>query len=183
MRNLTYALSGLMLFAIVQQGFSQANKAHYEKMPSGIKVSFKNSETSIDQDIYLDVVTDKIVRVTAVPAGAVLPGQTSLVIVDSLRRQVKSLAVSSTDSTVNVQTANMQAVVSLMNGNVEFFDLKGQSILKEAKRNSSSFLANSYQGDAFYHINQDFIVNAEEGIYGLGQHQNAVMNYNRGKQV
>ncbi|MDR3006906.1 MAG: DUF5110 domain-containing protein [Sphingobacterium sp.] len=183
MRNLTYALSGLLLFTMAQQGFSQTNKAHYEKTSTGIKVSFKNSETSIDQDVYLDVVTDKIVRVTAVPTGAALPSQTSLVIVDSLRRQVKSLAVSSTDSTVNLKTANMQAVVSLESGKVAFYDLKGQSILKEAKRNSSSFLANSYQGDAFYHLNQDFIVNAEEGIYGLGQHQNAVMNYNRGKQV
>jgi alpha-D-xyloside xylohydrolase len=70
----------------VQQGFSQANKAHYEKMPSGIKVSFKNSETSIDQDIYLDVVTDKIVRVTAVPLVQSYR-TTSLVIVDSVRRQ------------------------------------------------------------------------------------------------
>ena len=183
MRNLTYALSGLMLFAIVQQGFSQANKAHYEETPSGIKVSFKNSETSIDQDVYLDVVTDQIVRVTAVPTGAALPSQTSLVIVDSLHRHVKSLAVTTTDSTVNLKTASLQAIISLTSGRVAFFDLNGQSIFKEAKRNSSSFLANSYQGDAFYHINQDFIVDAVEGIYGIGQHQNAMMNYNWGKPV
>lgn len=183
MRNLTYALSSLMLFAMVQQGFGQTNKAHYEKTPTGVKVSFKNSDTSIDQDVYLDVVTDKIVRVTAVPAGAAFPKQTSLVVVDSLHRQLKSLAVKSTDSTVNVQTAAMQAIVSLKTGKVDFFDSNGQVIVKEAKRNSSSFTANSYNGDAFYHINQDFIVNPDEGIYGLGQHQNAVMNYNRGKQV
>jgi len=183
MRNITYALSGLMLFAIVHQGFAQTHKAQLEKTATGIRVSFKNSETSIDQDVYLDAITDKIVRVTVVPSGAVLTKQQSLVIVDSLHRQLKSLTIRSNDSTATVQTADLYALISLQTGKVEFYDLKDRPILKEAKRNSNSFTANSYNGDAFYHINQDFIVSPEEGIYGLGQHQNAVMNYNRGKQV
>ncbi len=183
MRKLTYALSGLMLFVIAQQGSAQVNRSSYEKTATGIKVSFKNSATSIDQDVYVDVITDKIVRVTAVPGGTAYPAQSSLTIVDSLRRQVRSLAVRPTDSTVNVLTSSLQAVVSRLNGNVEFLDLNGRPIFKEAKRNSCSFTADSYNGDSFYRINQDFIVHPDEGIYGLGQHQNAVMNYNRGKQV
>src|SRR5690606_30777198 len=148
MRKLTYALSGLMLFVIAQQGSAQVNRSSYEKTATGIKVSFKNSATSIDQDVYVDVITDKIVRVTAVPGGAAYPAQSSLTIVDSLRRQVRSLAVRPTDSTVNVLTSSLQAVVSRLNGNVEFLDLNGRPIFKEAKRNSGSFTADSYNGDS-----------------------------------
>lgn len=183
MRNITYALSGLMFFTMMHQASAQAQKAQFEKTTTGMKVSFKNSATSIDQDVYLDAITDKIIRVTAVPAGSGFPKQQHLVIVDSLHRQLKSFAARSTDSTATIQTADLQAIVSLSSGKVEFYDLNGRPILKEAKRNSGSFTAASYNGDAFYQINQDFMVQPEEGIYGLGQHQNAVMNYNRGKQV
>lgn len=183
MRNFRYALIGLILLTYTLSSFGQVIKANFEKTSNGVKVKFRNSETSIDQDVYLDVITDKIIRVTAVPAGADFPGHSSLVVVDSLRRQVNSLEITTTDSTVQVQTTDLQATVSLWSGKVEFFDLQGVPIFKEVKRNSSSFIADSYNGDAFYRIKQDFIVHAEEGIYGLGQHQNAIMNYNRGKQI
>lgn len=183
MCNLKYALSGLMLFTMIHQGIGQINKSSYVKTQTGVKVSFKNSETSIDQDVYLDAVTDKIIRVTAMPHGRLLPTEPSLVIVDSLHRHLKSLSIQRTDSTVNLKTANLLAKVSLLSGKVEFFDLAGKPIFKELKRNTNSFISDSYNGDAFYRLTQDFIVDPLEGLYGLGQHQSAVMNYNRGKQV
>ena len=183
MQNLKFALSGIILFALVHHVNAQSNKSNFTKTQSGVKVSFKGSETALDQDVYLDVITDKIIRVTALPYGHPFPAQSSLVIVDSLHRQLKKFEVQSTDSTINLTTADLIAKVSLVSGKVGFFDLSGKRVLTESKRNSDAFIADSYGGDAFYKLTQDFVVDPDEGIYGLGQHQNAIMNYNRGKQV
>lgn len=183
MQNLKFALSGIMLFALVHHGNAQVNKSNFIKTQSGVKVSFKGSESAIDQDVYLDVITDKIIRVTALPYGNPFPSQASLVVVDSLQRQLKSFHVQPTDSTINLTTSDLIAKVSLVSGKVEFFDSSGKRILSESKRNADAFIPDSYAGDAFYRLNQDFIVDTAEGIFGLGQHQNAIMNYNRGKQV
>lgn len=183
MYNLKFALSSLLFFAVLQQGTGQVSKSKFEKTKTGVKVSFRNSETSIDQNIYVDAITDKVIRITAVPKDNPFPTRESLTIVDSLRRDLKMANISSTDSTVNLKTADLIAQISLLNGKVDFFDLSGKRIVGEGKRNSNAFVADSYNGDSFFKLNQQFLVDPTEGIYGLGQHQNAVMNYNRGKQV
>ena len=122
MQNLKFALSGIMLFALVHNGNAQVNKSNFIKTQSGVKVSFKGSESAIDQDVYLDVITDKIIRVTALPYGDPFPSQASLVVVDSLQRQLKSFHVQPTDSTINLTTSDLIAKVSLVSGKVEFFE-------------------------------------------------------------
>src|SRR5690606_3134121 len=50
------------------------------------------------------------------------------------------------------------------------------------KRNAMTFEQGAYDGDTFYRVRQRFAVSESEGLYGLGQHQNGVMNY-QGRQV
>ena len=50
------------------------------------------------------------------------------------------------------------------------------------ERGPASLLPVTFKGDTAFSITQKFLLNATEGIYGLGQHQDGYMNY-RGRTV
>lgn len=157
--------------------------ATYQPTDHGVKISFSKLSTSVDQDIYLDVVRDDIVRVTVVPADMPFPIRENLVVVDSLRRAVKMFAVDARQDTLYIRTDRLVVATSLHTGTILFKDRDGKVLLGERKRDAQSFRQDAYGGDAFYALQQGFEVTEQEGLYGLGQHQNAVMNYNHGRQV
>lgn len=157
--------------------------ATYQRTDSGVKISFTGLATSVDQDIYLDAVRDDIVRVTALPPDAAFPTMESLVIVDSLRRSLNALSINVLQDTLYLRTQDLVLATSLRTGSILFKDKNERIILGERKRVDGSFRPDAYNGDSFYALNQGFNVDQNEGLYGLGQHQNAVMNYNDGKQV
>ena len=72
------------------------------------------------------------------------------------------------DASVVVQTAKLRVTVSRMTGRVRFTDLKGMPILSEASR---SLAAAEVQGEATLHVRQQWLPNADESLYGLGQQQ------------
>lgn len=175
-------LCGLLFLSVPGNGQSTA-VATYQKTDHGVKISFAGLATSIDQDIYLDAIRDDIVRVTVVPANSPFPTSENLVVVDSLHRRVNMLSVDASQDTLYVRTERLVVATSLHTGKVLFKDKKGEVILGERKRGDRSFLSGSYGGDSFYALEQGFDVDENEGLYGLGQHQNAVMNYNQGRRV
>ncbi len=83
---------------------------------------------------------------------------------------------------VTLQTPQLRATLSLSSGEVTFVDKSGKTLLKELKRDACAFVPATYSGDAFYQLQQAFLSDPNEAYYGLGQHQNGVMNY-KGRQV
>src|SRR5690606_1586789 len=71
--------------------------------------------------------------------------------------------------------------VSLKNGGVSFFDVNGKKILKELS-NGRNFNRNMYDGEPAYAVKQYFVSQPNEAYYGLGQHQQGMVNY-KGRQV
>lgn len=151
-----------------------------KKLTNGVTVTLNNQATAAAQSITLHVVSDKIIRVTSAPAGAAAPYK-SLMVPELPTTNVAWEMVQG-NGKVTVKTASLQAHLDLLNGQVSFTDGAGKPIVSELKRDASSFIADSYSGDTFYKIKQGFEVGDTEGFYGLGQHQNGVMNY-RGHQV
>lgn len=149
---------------------------------TGVSVTFSGSATAIDQEVTLDVITDRIIHVVAKPLGAHTAPSESLVIVDSLRRTAGQWTLEEADNYLRLKTAALTARVSLLSGAVDFLDGRGQPLLAEERRDATTFESGAYDGDAFYRIRQHFSVSQTEGLYGLGQHQNGVMNY-QGRQV
>lgn len=159
-----------------------AQKAHYQKTENGISLTFKNVHGAIDQQLAIEFIRDSIVHVKSVPLFNTVEPSAQLSITDSLRAKVNKLAVEEDEKTIYVKSNAIKLAVSLYTGQIAFLNLSGDTILAEMARNTQTFIPSIANGDAFYKIKQDFKISEQEGLYGLGQHQNGIMNY-QGKQV
>lgn len=179
-------IAGLLLFFVGAHGTpAKALDRHgpiVARSENGMSLTYRGVPTSIDQEVVLDVITDRIIHVIAHPLGSIAKPSVSLVVVDSLRRTAVPWQVEDTDQYIRLKTAELTAQVSKASGAVTFLDRQGRLILAEGQRDAASFTPAAHDGDVFYRIRQHFAVSESEGFYGLGQHQNGVMNY-RGRQV
>ncbi|GAC1381293.1 MAG: glycoside hydrolase family 31 protein [Hymenobacter sp.] len=128
----------------------------------------------------LQVVSNNIIHVQASPLDSV-SSQKSLMVVPQTGapvkwqyREKKGRGILSTDE--------LTAMVSLTTGEIRFMNAKGQLILQERKKGGKFFTPTVAGGQRLYQIQQVFESPIDEGLYGLGQHQNGTMNY-RGQQV
>lgn len=109
---------------------------------------------------------DGIFRVQAVPAGEKIPADHSLIIVANDNKA--DCKVMKADDNVTLATASASAVIDKKSGNVTFLDANGQQLAAESSR---SFAPIEVEGKKGYTVRQIFEPVADEGFYGLGQHQ------------
>jgi alpha-D-xyloside xylohydrolase len=76
-------------------------------------------------------------------------------------------------NSVVVQTAKLRVVIGRSTGRVRFTDLKGVPILAEDSR---TVTAAQVQGERTFHVRQQWLPNADESLYGLGQQQLGLMD-------
>jgi alpha-D-xyloside xylohydrolase len=79
---------------------------------------------------------------------------------------------------VVVRTDTLSVTVSRKDGTVQFFDRAGSGVLRENGRALKQVHA---CGETSYSIEQRFLWSKGEALFGLGQHQQGIMNY-RGHQ-
>ena len=142
----------------------------FRKTDTGIIV---NPERGPEKAVRLQVYGDSIIRVTASPTSNI-DGPPSYMV--KAAPQARAFAVSEGDGMVTLATQKVRATVSLSDGNVSFTDASGQVDLAES--GPASFAAVTIEGKSFLATRQQFNRNTDEGLYGLGQHQNGQMNYN-----
>ena len=176
-------LLGVMFFFSISLSAQTSNFPRYEKTDRGAKIIYRSVSTAIDQDIYLDFVNEKIVRVRVLPPGESLPVEKSFILLDSIGEKQVDFSLSEKSDTLYLRTTELVTKLKLSSGTVHFFDARGKPLVHETKRGEQSFQADAYNGDTFYAVEQGFQVDKTEGIFGLGQHQNGVMNYNNGRRV
>ncbi len=124
--------------------------------------------------VRLQVMSDRIVRVTAVPTE-------SLQLPDSLAVTASPAAgaafsVEATNGKLVLKTAAVTAQVSLDSGVVAFLGADGKPVL--AERDRGTFEPVKADDKTLYRVHQLFNPGTDEAFYGLGQHQNAQMNLN-----
>jgi len=88
----------------------------------------------------------------------------------------RSYTVSEQAGHVLLKTARDTADVDLATGQVRFLDAAGQVVLGES--GAPAFAATTVDGTPFVTASQQFNRASDEGLYGLGQHQNSQMDYN-----
>jgi alpha-D-xyloside xylohydrolase len=121
--------------------------------------------------------SDKVVRIIKwLPCGT--PEKLSLIV---LPKEIPALPVQFQDGKNYILLTGNQIKLKIAkrSGAIQYLTSSGETILVE---NSCTFEPVSYAGDSAFQIQQNFKLTAEEGIYGLGQHQDGYMNY-RGKTV
>jgi len=161
---------------------AHAQKPTYQKVDNGVFITYKNISGTIDQKIAISFIKDSIVHVKATPLNPTVKESSVLALTDTFVTKVNQLAVEEKANELLIKSKHLQVTVSLLNGQIHFLNLKGDTILSEENRDSHSFIPAVANGDSFYEVKQVFRINPSEGLYGLGQHQNGIMNY-QDKQV
>jgi len=122
--------------------------------------------------VRLEVVTDKIVRVSAVPAGERFSTKESLCVVPQDGNP--GYSVEKNAGAYTLRTGSLVVTVSRSDGRVTFADTLGNVLTSEDSR---SFAPIEVEGDKGWTVQQTFFSPEDEAFYGLGQHQADEWNY------
>ena len=143
----------------------------WQKTDHGVVVTPTNGAA---KKVRLEVMTDSIIRVTATPTDSLdLPKS---LIVDAAPASDVKFDVAAAGDTLTLKTAKVSAEVSLSTGTVKFRDENGKIVLDGY--NGGEFTPVKVDGQDFYAVRQEFNRGSDEGFYGLGQHQNGIVDYN-----
>jgi len=165
----------LMLAAMIAlAGSCVAAERPWEKQPDGVVVHAKGAH------LRLRVSSDRIVRVVSWPAGAAEPSRPSLSIV--ARWTPVKFEVAADAEAVVVSTGRVRARVALATGQVSFQDASGRDLLRERGDGGKLFKQVTAHGETTYQVSQAFDTGADEGLYGLGQHQDRLLDL-RGRDI
>jgi alpha-D-xyloside xylohydrolase len=146
-----------------------AAQGSWRQTASGIEVRPAHGREKL---VRLQLYGDDVVRVTAAPTAELdLPPSYMVTAKPS-----GAFTVESADGTVTLATEKLRAIVDLSNGNVRFLDDSGALDLAESA--PAGFAPTQVEGQPFLAIHQQWNRGTDEGLFGLGQHQNGQMNFN-----
>jgi alpha-D-xyloside xylohydrolase len=157
-----------------------AGGGEFERTEDGVIVYPDRSLSGNTHSVNLQVITDNIIRVTCDP-GTDPSKRGSLVTVYSKDPSAKWQINNEADRVV-LTTPRITATVILATGAVSFRDASGREILAEKDNGGRSFEPAVFDGEPSFHIRQTFETRTGEAIYGLGQHQDGLLNC-KGRQV
>lgn len=147
----------------------------YEKQADGVLFEMAKQQTTEAQWMKIQVCSADIIRVLASPEKA-FSTRPSLM-VDKSEWEPVPWSVKEQDGRVEISTTKIIVRVDPRTGAVAFFDAKGGLLLQEKMAGGKIITAAEVMGEKTFHIQQIFDSPEDEAFYGLGAHQNAVMNY------
>src|SRR5688572_9156385 len=147
----------------------------FKKLPDGILLRLKPGINEAPRLVKLQVITDRILRITASPLDS-FSTEKSLMIADKVRPAVK-WTFSESATQLHLSTNQLKASVDKATGEINFTDRNGKPILREGAAGAKSFRKHVLDGSQSFEISQSFYSPDDEAFYGLGQHQNGIMNY------
>lgn len=171
MKTLKIALQ-LTLISFVLLAFAACNTS-YKKLSDGIQLKVTDKTGNI-QSVRLQVMNEKIIRVSAVP-GKTFPDDKSLMLVDTAQKKT-SFDITESGDTIILKTAEISANVLKSTGEVIFKDKEGKIILAEKHGSGKTFETDTIENKTFYSICQQFENIEDEGLYGLGANQTDFLN-------
>ncbi|MET3876377.1 TIM-barrel domain-containing protein [Chitinophaga sp. OAE865] len=176
--KLRLLLLGMLTFVLLNK--LVAVPPSYITFPNGVMIFTDSLNTGSPYAVKLEVIADNIIRVIAAPGKEIAAGN-SLVTVYDKRPGLTWDIIPSKENLV-LRTKKLVATVNRKTGAVTFTDLAGKKILAEKQLFGRNFQSAVFDGKRYYTLTQTFQATAGEAWYGLGQHQDGVMNY-RGQQV
>lgn len=128
--------------------------------------------------VELEVFTPYIIRVKKYPLG-IKPIKHSFAVI--MQPKVANFKCKEKDGQVWLSTSCLKVLVDMKQNQVAFTDKSGRELLKE-KPLSSNFIPFNDAGTSTYNVSQSFLLDTDEAIFGLGQHQNGHLNQ-RGQSI
>ncbi|MCC8096667.1 MAG: DUF5110 domain-containing protein [Tannerellaceae bacterium] len=146
----------------------------YERTSEGVIV---HPESGPAKAIQLIPVTDQVIHVKASPTGDF--SKDPNLVADTKKLPTVSYKVHTAGDTIILSTAKLHTRVLRSTGEISFTDIFGNLILQEKAGGGKAFTPIEVEGTAGYTFRQVFENDADEGLYGLGQHQSDEFNYKR----
>lgn len=170
--SLTFLIAPCLIYA-------EDPKFSFEKTTDGIVLYPKEDDGSHVAYMQIKVVTDKIIRIISVPEKNISPSKSLMLMYTT--NSLPAWSVQESANNVQVKTNFVTVNANLVSGVISYLDAVGKLIVNE-KENSRSLTPVIYEGKQSYRVNQTFDLSADDALYGLGQHQDGLMNY-KGYQV
>lgn len=145
-----------------------------EKTATGVKFSTVQPVLNGEVVFY----SPSIVRVVKYPS-AEMPEKKSYPVI--MTPQEVNISFEQKGEDMVMKTANMEVTLDTKTGQVEYRNLKGETLLAE-KPFGTNFLPRKDVNKDSYTVSQSFLLQPDEVIYGLGQRQTGAMNH-RNQQI
>jgi alpha-D-xyloside xylohydrolase len=146
---------------------AQSNLAAPEKLPDGIVVTLH------DAFLKVEVCAADVIRVAYSPDRTFFARKS--LVAEARRCEPTRWQLTAELQEAILTTAKLKVRVDLATGAVSFFDSAGRPILAEMK-SGKTLTPVTVQGEKTFSVRQQWEPNAEESLYGLGQHQFGLMN-------
>ncbi|WP_158799653.1 TIM-barrel domain-containing protein [Pedobacter sp. L105] len=146
---------------------------------SGIQIDIRHSISGIKK-ISLQPVTDQIIHVTEITTDD-FPSDHSLMAIKQSNPD-GVFSVQQDGELVTLSTAALKVEVSTATGLIIYYDHRGTLLLAQSKVPDLALVPKIFNGESSYQVSQLFEAQENEAYYGLGQHQQGLMNY-RGRRV
>ncbi|MBC2670115.1 DUF5110 domain-containing protein [Novosphingobium piscinae] len=160
----------LLIAALCAGSCPAAFAASVDRIDHGVIVT---PDSGPAQRVRILAYGDNQIRVTAIPGTDWRTVTDSLAVV---ARPAGEPRIETGAGEVKVSLAGLIARVSLADGRVSMSDGSGQPLVAESPR--APFKPVTIEGQPFYTVTQRFNPGTDEGLFGLGQHQNGMMDYN-----
>ena len=146
----------------------------YEKESDGVLFKINKQKETDPQLVKIQICTEDIIRVIASSVDS-FSTRASLMVSKTGWDPV-SWSINDKDNPVKISTSKVIVSVDTVTGKIAFYDSNNQLLLNEI--NGGKIITPAFvMGEKTYHIRQLFESPEDEAFYGLGQHQNGIMNY------
>ena len=136
------------------------------RTPHGVKVETKAA------CVELECFSSSIIRVKKYPLGQAPEKQSLSVTMQPKKVKYK---IQEANNQVILTTSELTVLLDIIQNQVRFATKDGKELLAE-KPSSTGFTSFNDAGNSTYRIRQTFLLDSDEAIYGLGQHQQGKMN-------
>lgn len=150
------------LLAVPMAAFAQT----YQSTPMGAKATVNG------QDIEVQFYSNNIVRVIKTPAGQTLNKESLSV---TKKPVPEKLSIGKQGDLLNITGSSLKVTLDLKKGVISYATAKGKALLTE-KADGAFFKPFDDAGSKTLSVSQSFVLDKDEAVYGLGQHQRGNLN-------
>jgi len=146
-----------------------------EKQPDGVVFKLTKLKATDPQWLKIQICSENIIRISASPEKS-YSTRPSLIVEKKSWEPVKWTLKEKDDWTV-ISTSAVTVRVHSKTGELSFTDSKGRILLQEIIGGGKSITPAEVMEEKTFHVQQLFQSPDDEAFYGLGGHQNSIMNY------
>ena len=147
----------------------------FKKQSDGVLFELTKQKLTDPQWLKIQICTENIFRVIAAPEKS-FSNRPSLMVEKTTWDQIP-FTVKERGDWIEIATTQTKVRVNSKNGRIAFYDQHNNILLQEKAGAGKVLTAAGVGGEQTYHIQSHFESPQDEAFYGLGGHQNAIMNY------